>query len=449
MKNSGVIVTIAGVALNLALGVLYAWSMFSSQLTLDVSKGGYGWTGTAATMPYTLAIAVFAVMMVPAGRLQDRFGPRVVATLSAVLTGLGLAISSLGSPTSHLPVVLGFGVFAGTGFGLGYAAATPAAIKWFDAKKKGLITGLVVGGFGLAPVYIAPLSEKLLSTYGISSSFLILGVSFLVFAGIAAQFITNPEVALNTGAKIVSNTDCSWQEMLKAPMFYSLYLQYACGATAGLMIIGHMKKIVLMQSQGAIKAGFVFVALLAIFNASGRVIAGFVSDIIGRVSALIFVFVIQMTAMFFFSQLNTFHGFLVGAAIVGFSYGACLSLFPSTAADLWGTKNLGMNYGILFTAWGVGGVFGPMLASMIVDSTGSYEKAYSVAGVLLMFATLLAIAGHISLSYNAAEKQIIITFGRKPVVEPQVQQVPTPPLEADASLAIPLSQPGVNSARLK
>lgn len=427
--NRGIIVTLAGMALNLALGVLYAWSMFSNQLTQEIAQGGYGWTGTAATLPYTLAIAVFAIMMVPAGRLQDRLGPRVVATLSALLTGLGFAIASLGSPESHLPVVLGFGILAGTGFGLGYAATTPAAIKWFDAKKKGLITGLVVGGFGLAPVYIAPLAEHLLSAYGISQSFLILGIGFLIFAGLAAQFITNPEVALNTGSKTESVADRSWQDMLKTPMFYSLYLQYACGATAGLMIIGHMKKIVALQSQGTIKAGFLFVALLAIFNASGRVIAGFVSDIIGRVSALIFVFILQGVAMFFFAQLQTFYGFLFGAAIVGFSYGACLSLFPSTVADLWGTKNLGMNYGILFTAWGVGGVFGPMLASRIADTTGSYETAYLVAGALLMFATTLAIAGHISISYNADDKQIIITLGRRPIAEAAPSDL-IPPSEA-------------------
>src|SRR5512147_3216418 len=170
MGKKGWLVTIAGVAMNLALGILYAWSMFSKQLTEAVEKGGFGWSKTQATLPYTVAIACFALMMVPAGRLQDRFGPRVVATAGGVLTGVGLMVASFATPTLAWPAAVGFGLLAGTGFGLGYAAATPAAVKWFPPEKKGLVTGLVVAGFGLAPVYIAPLSKYLLATRGVSAS---------------------------------------------------------------------------------------------------------------------------------------------------------------------------------------------------------------------------------------------------------------------------------------
>ncbi len=424
MSKKGWIVVAAGLGLNLALGVLYAWSMFSKQLTESVAAGGFGWSKTTATLPYTVAIAFFAFTMVPAGRLQDKLGPRLVASLGAVLCGLGLMVASLGGAGTAWPVVLGFGVMAGTGIGLGYAAATPAAVKWFGAKKKGLVTGIVVAGFGLAPVYIAPLSRHLLDTRGISASFLIFGVLFLVVAGIAAQFLNDPPAAPvaapGSGADVVtpmsqgtSPADRSWREMLRTPTFWSLYVQYACGATAGLMIIGHVAKIVSEQSGGAIQAGFLFVAVLAVFNASGRVIAGMASDIIGRAGALLSVFVLQATVMFFFQQFTTTTAFLVGAALVGFNYGACLSLFPATAADYWGTKNLGLNYGILFTAWGVGGVFGPSLAGMIADATGSYAMAYQVAGLLLMFAALLATLSHIRLSFDMSEKQLVISFGKR------------------------------------
>jgi MFS family permease len=401
-RNKGWSVTLAGLGLNLALGVLYAWSMFSKQLTEAVDAGGFGWSRTTATLPYTCAIAFFAVMMIPAGRFQDRLGPRVVASVGAILCGLGLMVASLGSATSTWPVVLGFGVMAGTGIGLGYAAATPAAVKWFGPEKKGLITGIVVAGFGLAPVYIAPLSRYLLTTYGISRSFLIFGGVFLVVASIAAQFMVNPPAKGPaslpvSGASAVAKpagSDRTWGEMLRTPTFWTLYLQYACGATAGLMIIGHMAKIVSVQSNGAIQAGFLFVAVLAVFNAAGRVIAGVASDLIGRVAAMIIVFVLQATTLFFFAQFTSVAAFLFGAALVGFNYGACLSLFPATAADYWGTRNLGLNYGILFTAWGVGGVFGPILAGTIADSTGSYAAAYHVASGLLIFAAVLAAVSH-------------------------------------------------------
>ncbi len=426
MLKKGWTVTLAGLGLNLALGVLYAWSMFGKQLTEPIDAGGFGWTRTASTLPYTCAIACFALMMIPAGRLQDSLGPRIVATAGAVLCGGGLMLASLGGPDRLWPVVLGFGVCAGAGIGLGYAAATPAAVKWFPPAKKGLITGIVVAGFGLAPVYIAPLSRHLLTTQGINRSFLIFGIVFLAVATLAAQFLNNPPTkpvpnqpspspaAGTSGPSAASalTTDCTWREMIRTPTFWSLYLQYACGATAGLMIIGHVAKIVSVQSGGVIQAGFLFVALLAVFNAAGRVVGGVVSDIIGRASAMIIVFALQATTLFFFDQFTSITAFLFGAALVGFNYGACLSLFPATAADYWGTRNLGLNYGILFTAWGVGGVFGPMLAGSIADSTGSYGAAYQVAGALLMFAALLAMVSHIHLSFRLSEKQVVITFGK-------------------------------------
>jgi MFS family permease len=345
-----------------------------------------------------------------------------VASAGALLCSGGLLVASLSRPDLVWPTLLGFGVLAGTGIGLGYAAATPAAVKWFGAAKKGAVTGIVVAGFGLAPVYIAPAAKYFLETRGVAGAFRVFGLLFLVVAGVSSQFLVNPKAApavpaadsaKATPAKASSSVDRTWREMLRSPAFWSLYLQFACGATAGLMIIGHMAKIASVQSGGAIKAGFLFVAVLAIFNAGGRVVAGLVSDIIGRVGAMVGVFVLQATNMFFFDQYASTGGFLFGAALVGFNYGACLSLFPATAADLWGTKNLGLNYGILFTAWGVGGVFGPSLAGMIADANGSYAMAYRVAAGLLIFAALLGTLSHIQLSFRLAEQGLVITLGKR------------------------------------
>jgi MFS transporter, OFA family, oxalate/formate antiporter len=419
MNRRGWVVTLAGMGLNLALGILYAWSMFSKQLVETVERGGFGWTKTQATLPYTIAIACFAVMMIPAGRLQDKLGPRVVASVGGVLTGVGLIVASFASPTSIAPAILGFGVLAGTGFGLGYAAATPAAVKWFPPEKKGLITGLVVAGFGIAPVYIAPLSKYLLGTHGVAASFRILGIAFLVVATAFAQFIKNPATPAapakkaDGSAPAAARPDRTWRDMLKSPMFYMLYVQYACAATAGLMIIGHMAKIVSVQSGNTINIGFVFVALLAAFNAGGRIAAGVISDYIGRVVTLGIVCIMQATIMFFFPSFTTVGQFVVGAAVVGFSYGACLSLFPATTADQWGTKNMGLNYGVLFTAWGVGGVIGPTLAGKIADATGSYAGAYNIAGLLLMFAFVLAMFSYIEVSVDVAQRELKIRVGSK------------------------------------
>lgn len=409
MSRRGWLVTFSGMGLNLALGVLYAWSIFGKQFTEAVEKGGFGWTKTQATLPYTIAIACFALMMIPAGRLQDKFGPRIVATAGAIFTTLGLLITSLADPAHILPALVGFGLLAGTGFGLGYASATPAAVKWFPPEKKGLITGLVVSGFGLAPVYIAPLSRYLLSNYGISASFRILGIGFAVFTIILAQFIRNPEKSAS-GTKAASATapkkaDYTWREMLRTPQFYLLYIEYACAATAGLMIIGHLAKIVAVQSNNTITIGFLLVALLAVFNAGGRIVAGIVSDYIGRIRTISFVCLSQALIMFFFPQFSTVSTFVLGAAVVGFSYGACLALFPATTADYWGTKNLGLNYGILFTAWGVGGVFGPMLAGTIADTTGSYTTAYYISAGLLILAVILTFFTYAGIAPETADEK--------------------------------------------
>ena len=393
MSKRGWIVTFSGTGLNLALGVLYAWSVFGKQLTEAIDKGGFGWTKTASAMPYSIAIGFFAIMMIPAGRLQDKFGPRIVASIGALLTGLGLIVTGFSSPGNALPSIIGFGILAGTGIGFGYASATPAAVKWFPPEKKGLITGIVVSGFGLASVYIAPLSKHLLGTYGVNQSFIILGVAFAVITLIITQNIKNPSTpALSLKPQSsgkVNKVDYNWREMLRTPTFYLLWLEFTCGAMAGLMIIGHLAKIVAVQSGNVIQIGFIFVALLAIFNAGGRLVMGMVSDYIGRIKAILIVCLSQAIMMFFFAKLSTIAGFIVGSAIVGFSYGACLSLFPSTCADYWGTKNLGLNYGILFTAYGVAGVFGPILAGKIADATGSYNMAYVISSGLMILAAIL------------------------------------------------------------
>ena len=417
-NRKGWIVAMAGMGLNLALGILYAWSVFKKQMVAPVADGGFGWSNQSATLPYTVAIGMFALMMIPAGRLQDKLGPRKVALAGGWLTALGLIVASFSSAASNLPAVLGFGLMAGTGFGLGYAASTPAAIKWFPAEKKGLITGLVVAGFGIAPVYISPLTKSLLASYGVSMTFRILGCAFLVTASLFASLIRNPEVALNVAkpgaAKKAVGGEKTWREMIRSPFFYMLWLQFAFAAIAGLMIIGNMASIVTQQSGGSLKAqAAFFVALLAVFNAGGRIVAGIVSDYIGRIVTLALVSISQASILLFFSRFTTFGEFAVGAAVVGFSYGACLSLFPSTTADTWGTKNMGLNYGVLFTAWGVGGVFGPMLAAKIVDATGSYQTAYNVASMLLLVSFFIAMLNYVNVSVDVTQREVTIRLGGK------------------------------------
>ncbi|MHB8171401.1 MAG: L-lactate MFS transporter [Thermincolia bacterium] len=405
--SRGWIVTSAGVGINLALGVLYTWSIFGKALTEELN-----WTATEASIPYTVAIAIFALMMVPAGRWQDKVGPRVVITVGGALTGLGMILA--GFSQSLMALVLSFGVLAGTGIGLGYAAATPAAVKWFPPHKKGLITGLVVSGFGLASVYIAPLTNYLIKNFSVQQAFLYLGIGFFVVVIALAQLIQNPPAGYKVPGIAPSPTsapsnsgkhDYEWSEMVKTPQFILLWIMFAFASSAGLMIIGHLAKIAKLQA--GIAWGFYLVALLAIFNAAGRIMAGIVSDKIGRTRTMLLVFIIQAAVMAIFGNFSDQTSLAAGTAVVGFAYGACLSLFPSTTADFFGTKNLGVNYGLVFTAWGVGGVFGPIMAGKIADiSGGNYTLAFQVAAVLCVIAAGLTFLTKPPKTYEATTPQI-------------------------------------------
>jgi OFA family oxalate/formate antiporter-like MFS transporter len=385
----GWIVTLAGLGINLALGVLYSWSIIGKALTAE-----WGWSAGQTSLPYATAVGVFAIAMVFAGRAQDRFGPRIVATLGGVLTGAGLIVASFASADNALPLVLGFGLLAGSGIGLGYASATPAAVKWFPPQRKGMITGLVVSGFGLASVYIAPLTTALIASSGIAATLRMLGVGFLVAIVALAQLLVNPPAGYVPAAPLATASaaavkpvrrELDWRDMVRTKQFVLLWFMYAFSAFAGLMIIGHMAKIAVAQLPG-IDLGFGLVAVLAIGNAAGRIAAGAASDRLGETRTMFFVFVVQALMMAAISFAKTPLSLIPVAAGVGFCYGANLSLFPSATAGFFGTKHLGVNYGLVFTAWGVGGVFGSMTAGTIVDSTGSYAVAYGAAAVLCLLA---------------------------------------------------------------
>ncbi|MCK8061160.1 MULTISPECIES: OFA family MFS transporter [unclassified Fusibacter] len=381
--KKGWIVVLAGTGINLAFGVLYAWSIFGGELQETL-----GWTKTQASLPYTVAIIMFAAMMIPAGRLQDRIGPKWVATIGGILIGLGCILA--GSLTSLWGLVFSFGILAGSGIGLGYASTTPAAVKWFAPEKKGLITGIVVGGFGLASLYIVPLSKFLLHEYGVFPSFRILGILFLVITVPLAQLVNNPETPVVSTHPAHANKksyDLTSKEMLKTKEFYLLWFMFFAGATGGLMTIGGLKTIV-KEILGA-DAAFQLVAFAAIANALGRPAAGAISGRLGRGKTMTILYLLQATALFFFNSLSGFLPVFAAACMIYFAYGSMLSVFPSACGDNYGTKNLGLNYGIMFSAWGVGGIVGPMIGSKLADMTGDYTLAFTLAAGMLLVAAFI------------------------------------------------------------
>lgn len=463
----GKVVVLAGVGINLCLGVLYTWSMFTSALT-----NKWAWSAGQALTPYAIALAAFAVMMVYGGRLQDRIGPRITAMIGGVLVGAGMVIASF-APKPNADAVatftalkpladkaaaaalkgltvasweatskpafeaakavltpqvgpalpwlaIGFGLLTGAGIGFAYAAATPAAVKWFAPTKKGLISGTVVAGFGLASVYTAPLTGNLLSTAGINATFLYLGIAFFVAillfslllqnppAGYVAEADTRPHQAAAVAKG--PGRDYTWREMLRCPQFYVMWIMYAFAAGAGLMVVGIVAKYALgiesiagqmtLITEGfkgggldwVAKAGatFTIVMALAVGNGAGRPISGIVSDRIGRTRTMMLVFVAQALLLVAVASVQDFTLLLLLAAGIGFMYGSNLTLFPAMTYDFFGTKHAGVNYGLVFTAWGAGGVLGSIGAGFAKDVFGSFQIAFYVAAGLLIVATALA-----------------------------------------------------------
>jgi OFA family oxalate/formate antiporter-like MFS transporter len=308
------------------------------------------------------------------------------------MLGLGLVASGLVHSPSMM--MLTFGVGAGLGIGLGYSATTPPAIKWFPPARKGVITGIVVSGVGLAAVYISPLTQYLLGKTSIPWTFAWLGIGTLILVPLLAQLLRNPPEqpaaapASATATAAAPRRESDWQEMLRTGQFYQLWLMMVLSASAGMMIITQVAMIAKEQANWS--WGFVPIATLAIFNTFGRLLAGALSDKIGRTRTMWLAFLLQAANMLAFSYYTTSTLVVFGSAFTGLCYGTIFTLMPAATADFYGVRNLGVNYGLVFTAFGVAGVVGPLLGAGINDHFKSYSYAYQISAVMLVLGAVMA-----------------------------------------------------------
>jgi OFA family oxalate/formate antiporter-like MFS transporter len=366
---------------------------------------------------FSICILSFAVLMVVAGRVQDLKGPRFTAIIGAVLMGCGFLIAGAafsshaftgsGAWSQLLLLWCTVGFLAGAGIGFAYVCPIAALIKWFP-QNKGLVSGLAVAGFGFGAYLFKGESQLgalgFIRAHSIETFFLVHGVVCLVAIVIGAMLLRNPP-----GPQPMAATDSRWQDTLQRPAFYVLWLMFFSGAMAGLMVIGIVKDFAGEQLVGAAGAGIdaaakeslllkgaAAVGWLAIFNAVGRIAWGFVSDRIGRTAAFAAMFAFQAIMMFVLVRMHTELSLAVAASIVGFNFGGNFALFPSATADLFGARNLGANYGWVFTSYGIAGVVGIAAGNAAKTMTGSYAAAFGVAGGLCLLSAALAIALHLS-----------------------------------------------------
>jgi len=392
---------IGGLMMNLALGTLYAWSLFVPELGKDPEFKMYKLPDF--TLTFTIAVVVFALTFIVAGRIQDKKGPFICSVLGGVLVSIGFYMA--GHAHSLMALYFWFGGIGGLGNGFGYATPIPVMAKWFP-DKRGLAVGLAVGGYGAGSAIFGKLSlNYLIPAYGWRSTFEILGGVFLVMTLIGAFLLKNPPAGYKPAgwspapatAKAAATTyEFSPGETLRTSTFYFMWVAYALGCSAGLMVISilipffkeSLKNTGMSAAAIASYAGTAFI-VGAVGNASGRILSGWMSDHLGRINVLRLMIGISMVAMPILYLVGGNLGLLFTMVfIVYWCYGTQLSVNGSATSDFWGTKNAGINYGMLFTAWGVAGIVGPMLGAKLRVAYNSYQAPFYAAAVLAAVALL-------------------------------------------------------------
>jgi OFA family oxalate/formate antiporter-like MFS transporter len=387
----------AAIAMQIVLGVIYAWSVFRGPLAT-----AYGWTKSQTIAPYRYSLLVFAAGMIIGGLWQDRKGPRLVASFGGILLGLGWLLASMVGNTVE-GLILSYGCVAGLGVGFAYVTPIAMCVKWFP-DKRGMIVGLAVMGFGIGPLVFGPLLEALIGkdptqmVHTIPRTFLALAVISLVGVVGAAQFYKIPPAgwrpegwnppALAAGAK----ADYAPKESLATWQFYALWMVYFLGTSVGLTAIGEATpQLQEMAKAGAgISAGLAL-GVMSIFNGLGRLGWGSISDRVGRKGAVLGMCAVSILACVgFLRQATDFWLLLAGLCLAGFSYGGYLALMPALTADFYGPMNVGANYGLLFTAWGICGFAVPGYFAGIMDRAKASGNL--AAGYNEVYLTLAAIA---------------------------------------------------------
>jgi OFA family oxalate/formate antiporter-like MFS transporter len=422
------IIVIGGIMIQLALGAIYAWSAFTTPLQgVSGSLSEFAFNKTQTQAIFSAGLATFAVFTVIAGRLQIRYGSQRVALSGGILLGLGYILASFVG-ADFAGKLVSIGIVAGAGIGLAYVVPIAVGIKWFP-DKKGLVSGLAVAGFGFGafiwillanPPSILGFSGLITKQAGayaytvanVDNAFRIYGIAFLILVVVGSLVMKNPPPGWKpagwnppkvTMAGGKASTGMKPREILRTQKFYLLWTMFVIGALAGLMVIGNVQNFAKSQTDGFLAHGFSagnandFAVLgaavcLPIFNGVGRIIWGQVSDKIGRRKTLISMFVLQgiMMTVFIYTTANQYMFYIV-AALIGFNFGGNFALFPAATADSFGAETVGLNYGFVFTSYGIGGIVGPILAGAVQDAGMSFLYAFIPAALMCFAAGVIGV----------------------------------------------------------
>ncbi|AOY75283.1 L-lactate MFS transporter [Clostridium formicaceticum] len=378
------LVVLGAMLLQVCIGSIYSWSLFNEPLVQ-----AFGWQSNEVVLTFSIAVFVFAFTTIFSGRLQDKIGPRIVASIGGLLYGIGLLLTS--TATSITQLYIYYGLIAGIGVGFAYVCPLSTCVKWFP-ERKGFITGLVVGSFGLGSLVFKSIIEFLLVSKGLSGTFFYLGIIYFVCVVVGAQFLkVPPEGYAETMKKnnvSSDETNFTVREMLKTKSFYLIWVMYLFATMSGLLVIGLAKDIGIELANLEPHVAANAVSMIAFFNASGRLIWGSLSDKLGRIRVVSMMLAITAVGMILMSITSlSFITFFVYVAAITFCFGGFLSVLPTVTGEFYGMKNLGANYGIVYQAYGLSALVGPM----VVTYVGGLKPTFIIAAILAIIGGVMTL----------------------------------------------------------
>jgi OFA family oxalate/formate antiporter-like MFS transporter len=411
-------IVIAALLLQLALGAVYAWSVFSSALQ---KASAFKLTKPEATLPFEVAIGMIFIGTYLGGRIQDRRGPRTVAVIGSVIYGLGVIVASFAHDKAHLHLlVIGYGVLAGFGLGLAYIVPIAMLQKWFP-DRRGLITGLAVGGFGFGAVVTAPIAQALIKNNPDvpTSAFLPLGIAYLIVAVAGALFFRNPPegysvpgyVPATSGKVVDSGQDYTQGEALRTWQWYTLAAILTLAVLAGIAFISQAAASFSDVAGYTAATAAAAVGFLGLFNGAGRIFWAAISGRLGRMVTFILILAIEGVCILLIPHAHNAVLFFILAALVYLCYGGAFGTMPATAGDFFGVKHAGGIYGLMLIGWSLGGVVGPLIAAKLIGTDKDYTTAYTVIGIIALVAIILPIVTRIPRTRKNASEGALGTEG--------------------------------------
>ena len=386
------LVAVAGVAIQMMLGTVYAWSVFKNPLIKN-----HGWSAPQVGFTFTLTIFFLGFSAALGGRFVDKAGTKKVASIAAILFGLGTLLAGAADSIGNIWLLwIGYGVIAGIGNGLGYVTPVAVLLRWFP-DKKGFITGLAVMGFGLGAAVMGQIAPIMIKQIGIANTFYIAGAIFLAGLLIAAQKLVNPPADYTVAGNGAKNSPVAISVDFKTArtmnQFYILWGILFLNVTAGIAIVSNLSPMAQQQlslSDPAIMAGRI-VAVAALFNGLGRLFWGALSEKIGRNTAFLLIFGTQIPLFLILPHVTSTAVFTTICCYILLCYGGGFGTMPSFTADTFGPKYIGSIYGPILFAWGVAGAVGPMLMEWVKKTSNSFAMALSIAAGILVLGFIVTL----------------------------------------------------------